>query len=837
MKNKIYGYFISTICLLAIFDAVVYAAATKPKEDLKIWYSQPASGWLESLPLGNGRIGALVFGGVSEERIILNEATLYSRESPIFDTLPDLTRHIDILTRMIRNGEYADADEYATKHVTGPAVPCYQPLGDLIFRFTGQDDFTAYTRELDLSSAVAKVSYKVGKTTFTREIFTSHPDNILIVRLKSDGGENLNFKILMESVHPTSHLTTGKRELVFTGQLPGIALRRTFEWVEEWGQQWKYPDIWDKEGKRRPEVNAFRQTPQSEETYPVLYNGKGIKFETRVRLLHCDGQVSADEDGLIVKKARDVVVAVAVASSFNGFEKDPVTEGLDVGRLNQTVLSGVTGKSYNRLIRDHTADYRNLFDRVSLQIPNQPSKTNQTTEQRKTNYSLVSDPSFAALYFQYGRYLLISSSREGGQPANLQGLWNVDVIPPWGSAYTTNINLQMNYWAAESTHLSECHEPLFQFLKEISASGKRVAGDMYKLPGWVLHHNTSVWRGAHPVDWFGTISFWPMGGGWLCRHLWQHYLYTKDLLFLKETAYPIMKGAAQFYNSWLIDDGNRRLVTPVSNSPENAFIYIDEYGRQKSAGMTMAGTLDLAIIRELFQNTIDAEKILQTDIDFSLVLESKLAKLYPYQIGKRGQFLEYFKEFIESPPRHNTSPYYPLYPGNQFTLEKNPELTQAVKTLILNRTASRPGGGGWVAAWYAALWARLGEGERTLPYIEGLVNRTHLNLFSGGGSVFQIDANLGYTAAVAEMLLQSHSGEIKLLPALPGAWPSGTVNGLCAEGGFEVSLSWQDMNLTGATIKSKTGNRAIIRYGGKSVEMEMKPNETIRLDAGLKPVK
>ncbi|MDR3261320.1 MAG: glycoside hydrolase family 95 protein [Tannerella sp.] len=830
-----------SICLYAVaallLTAGTRAAEAQSGDDLKIWYSQPATDWLGAIPLGNGRIGAMALGGVSEERIILNESSLYSRESPVLDTLPNLEKHLDIIARMIKNGNYADAEEYATKHVTGTAVPCYQPLGDILFQFQGQDGFTDYTRELDLSSAVAKVRYQVGDAGFTREMFTSYPDNALIIRFKSDRKGRLNFNVRMESVHPTVHLTAEKKEVVFTGQLPGLALRRTFEWVEEWGQQWKYPDVWEKDGKRKPESTFFNPDPQGNDHYPVVYNGKGIKFEARLRILRCDGQVSTDNNGLRVSGAQEVVIAVAVASGFNGFDKDPVTEGLSADTENRTVLSALANKPYSRLLQNHVADYQRLFNRVSLQIPREQSKTALTTEQRKTGYSLSSDPSFAALQFQFGRYLLISSSREGGQPANLQGIWNVDIIPPWGSAYTTNINMQMNYWAAEATNLSECHEPVFNFLKEVSVTGSRVAREMYNRPGWVLHHNTSVWRGAHPVDWFGQISFWPMGGGWLCRHLWQHYQYTKDLPFLRETAYPVLKGAAEFYNAWLADDGNGHWVTPISVSPENAFIYIDETGRQKMAGMSMASSLDLAVIRELFQYTIEAENILHVDGGLSPALADKLSRLYPYQIGQRGQFLEYFKEFIESPPRHNTSPYYPLYPGDQFTLQKNSALAQSVKTLMLNRTDSRPPGGGWVGAWYVALWARLGEGDRTLPYIEALVSRTHQNLFSGGGSVFQIDANLGFTAAVTETLLQSHSGELNLLPALPGAWPVGTVKGLCGEGGFEVSMSWQEKRLTSATVKSKTAGHAKIRYGEKIIEREMKPGETLRLDGGLNPIK
>ena len=820
-----FTFFLVT-ALSALCTAQNEAGKKNSTDDLKLWYSKPAAGWLEALPLGNGRIGAMVFGGVPEDRVILNESSLYSREPSIIDTLPDITRHIDILSRMIKNGEYADADEYSTKHVTGPAVPCYQPLGDIVFKFSGQDKFSDYKRELGLSDAVAKTNYSVGGTNFTKEVFVSHPDNVVIIRIKAGKQGALNFNLSMESVHPTATMKAeGNNEFSFAGQLPGIALRRTLEWVEEWGQQWKYPEIWKKDGVRRPEASA------------ILYNQKGIKFEARVRVLSCDGRVSSSTQGLGIKGAQEVVIAVAVASSFNGFDKDPVTEGLNPAELNQDVLAKLNNKSYKQLLQNHIVDYQKLFNRVSFQLPGKEDFTKKSTEERKTNYSLSADPSFAALNFQYGRYLLISCSREGGQPANLQGIWNVDRIPPWGSAYTTNINLQMNYWPAEVTNLSECHQPLFQFLKEVTVTGGKVAHEMYGLPGWVLHHNTSIWRGAHPVDWYGFISFWPMAGGWLCQHLWQHYLYTQDVQFLRETAYPIMKGAAEFYNAWLVDDGNGRLVTPVSDSPENQFMYIDEHGQKRSAGMAMGCTHDMAVIRGLFQNTIEAEKILQNDAAFSGTLKSRLPKLLPYQIGSRGQFLEYYKEFIESPPRHNTSPYYPLYPGNQFTKNKSPELFESVKNLIESRTGSRPGGGGWMGAWYATLWARFGEREKTLSYIENLVSRTHLNLFSGGGAVFQIDANLGYTAAVAEMLLQSCDGAIELLPALPKTWDSGSISGLRAEGGFEVSMKWQGAKLASATIKSIVGTNAKVRCGDKTIDLKLKPGETVHLNAGLAVIK
>ena len=827
MKNNLKLICIAIISLqLSIITLSVLAIAPggKPRtnNDLKLWYTKPAIKWLEALPLGNGRIGAMVFGGVKQERIILNESTLYSGEPKTNEILPDINKHIDILSRLIRNGEYSDADDYSDKYLTGRAVPCYQPLGDIIFQFEGTNEFTNYRRELDLSQAIAKTQYQNGGISFTRDVFVSHPGDAIVVHMKADKKGALNFRMKMESQHPTTHSTaSGNKEFIFTGQLPGFVLRRTREWVEEKNQQWKYPELWDKYGERKPDVST------------IQYNQKGMYFEVRVHVLSCDGHVFVNASGINVEKAKEVVLAIAVASSFNGFDKSPTKEGVEPALRTRTVIAKVATKTYKQLLNDHLVDYKRLFDRVSFQLSSKDGQTNLPIDERKKNNAFFDDPSFEALMFQYGRYLLISSSREGGQPANLQGLWNVDRVAPWGSSYTTNINLQMNYWAAETTNLSECHEPLFQFLREVSITGGKVAREMYNRPGWVLHHNTSIWRDASPVDWRGPVSFWPMAGGWLCQHLWQHYVFTQDNKFLIQTAYPLMKGAAEFYDSWLVSDDNGHLITPVSNSPENQFIYIDEHGLKKSAGMTMGSTLDMAIIRELFQNTVEAGKLLNKDTVFCNKLEGRLSRLSPFQIGSKGQLLEYYKEFIESTPRHNFSPYYPLYPGNQFTLRGTPELTESVKTLILNRTGSNMGGG-FPTAWLAALWARLGDGDRALSYINGLIKQTHVNLFNGADSVFQIDANLGYTAAVVEMILQSHAGEIELLPALPKAWSSGSIKGLHARGGFAVDIIWQNGKLSQATIKSNTNSKLVLRYGKKTTNLTIKKGNTLIINQDLK---
>jgi alpha-L-fucosidase 2 len=391
----------------------------------------------------------------------------------------------------------------------------------------------------------------------------------------------------------------------------------------------------------------------------------------------------------------------------------------------------------------------------------------------------------------------------------------------------------MNYWGVETANLAECHEPLMQFMREVSVTGARVARQMYHRPGWVLHHNTSIWRDAQPVDWYSYVSFWPMGGGWLCEHLWEHYLFNPDSTFLRRTIYPILKGAAQFYDSWLADDGNGRLLTPVSDSPENMFYYTDQNGEQKSGGITMGSTLDMAIIREVFINTMEAGRLLGADKKWRAHLQARFAQLLPYQVGSRGQLLEYYKEYKEVPPRHNTSPYYPLYPGAQITPAKTPGLASAEEVLLKERGRA---GGGWPSAWLACCWARLHQGDTAMKYVDGLVMHRHSNFFNGGGTVFQIDGNLGVVAAVTEMLLQSHTGEIELLPALPAAWPSGSVKGLKARGGFEVSVEWKDGKMINSSIKNISGETSIVRYREKSTAVRVKKGETLYLNERLEPV-
>ena len=461
------------------------------------------------------------------------------------------------------------------------------------------------------------------------------------------------------------------------------------------------------------------------------------------------------------------------------------------------------------------ADYHKLFDRVDLQLPSSPEQKAMPTDQRIAQFETMGDPDLAALLFQFGRYLMISGSRPGGQPLNLQGIWNKDVVPAWNSGYTININTEMNYWPAEVTNLSECHEPLFRLIDELAVSGAETARNMYNRRGWVGHHNTSIWRESVPNDNVPTASFWPMVQGWLCSHLWEHYLYTQDQDFLKNRAYPLMKGAAEFFADWLIDDGNGRLVTPVGVSPENRFIM--DNGKQ--GAMTMGPTMDMAIVRETFTRTLQAAEMLGLDESLQAELKDKLPRLLPYQIGARGQLQEWMYDFKEWEPKHrHFSHLYGLHPGNQITADGTPDLFDAAKqTLILRGDEAS----GWSMGWKINSWARLQDGNHAYKVISNLFNPVGFGNGRKGGGLFknmldahppfQIDGNFGYTAGVAEMLMQSHAGFIQLLPALPDVWSEGNVSGLKARGNFELAMQWKQGSLSEATLLSNKGNECRLR--------------------------
>ncbi|MGH9889545.1 MAG: glycoside hydrolase family 95 protein, partial [bacterium] len=497
---------------------------------LSLWYDKPSEKWTDALPLGNGRLGAMVFGGTARERLQLNESTLYSGEPPADLRTVDITKDFDRVVDLIRAGRNSEADAYVSKHWLGRNQQCYQPLGDLFLDMDGEGEVTGFRRWLDLGSATAGVRYTRGGVTFTREMFASHPDQVIVVRLRASQPRALRFEVSLTSVHPTARTTATGAELVMRGQLPGYVGRRPLETIEQWGDQYKYPELYDASEKRRPQVEPFPGGGGGTALYGADIDNKGMFFEARL-LVRTNGRVSAGEGRLRVDGATEAVLFLGAASSFNGFDKSPSRQGLDPALRTTRDVHAAARHAFSVLRARHTQDHRALFDRVALVLAGDPAKEKLPTDQRIASFRETGDPGLAALCFQLGRYLLIAGSRPGGQPLNLQGLWNEQVIPPWASAYTVNINTEMNYWPAETTNLSELQQPLFDMLRDVAKTGALAARDMYKRRGWVLHHNTTIWRDAFPVDGVARAAFWNMAGGWFSSHLWERYLFAGDRRF------------------------------------------------------------------------------------------------------------------------------------------------------------------------------------------------------------------------------------------------------------------------------------------------------------------
>lgn len=777
-----FSVFLSAILFLAPARLCHASAESGPtNRSLLLWYRQPAQKWLEAMPIGNGYMGGMVFGGIPQERIALNESSFWSGAPHDYNDT-NAINYFPKIRDLVFAGKIPEAERMTEDHFWG--IPkrqqMFEPVGDLILKFDGADNVQDYRRELNLETGVAKTTYRIGDALFTREVFMSYPDHILVVHISSDKPGRVSVEANVNSVFIDS-VTAKPGKLIAHGS-------------------WKKP--------------GWVTDPH----LPAL-DGPGLKLETAMLAKADGGSSTATANSLRLEKVNSVTLILTIATSYVNYTNISASPA----ERCKKVLSKVGGKNYAALLQRHEKDFRGLMDRVQLNVGDPAMNEKPTDERLAAVRAGTPDPNLEALVFQFGRYILAASSRAGGQPANLQGIWNQDIVPPWGSKYTININTEMNYWPAEVCNLSECAQPLFDMIQDISVNGRETARDYYGCGGWVAHHNIDLWRGTAPVDSVGS-GLWPVGGAWLCQGLWEHYAFTGDKEFLRKY-YPAMKGAAQFLLEVMVEDPKHHwLVTPFSMSPEHH--YFDSHGTD--CVLSSAPTMDVGIIRELFPHCIEAGKILGVDADFGAKLESALAKVPPYRIGQSGFVQEWIEDWKPGAQGHNVSPNFPFYPGSSLTLRGNPEFAAAYERWMEAHVPH----GGFPLSWGIAMWARLERGDEVGSLIETYLNRSPAaNLHNNGSN--QSDASFGYSAAVAEALLQSHAGEISLLPALPAQWPQGSVSGLRARGGCTVSLEWKNGKLTSAEITNSNGGACKVRSGEKTADFTMKRGQTLHLNAEL----
>lgn len=746
------------LVLLGIFYFAACQSSETKGGKLKMWYDKPATVWNEALPVGNGRLGAMIYGDPAAEKIQLNEETFWSG-GPSRNDNPKALEALPKIRELIFNGKFKEAETMVNENMlTQLHGSKYQIVGDLVLNFPGHENFSNYYRELDLERAVFKTTYQVEDVTYTREVFASQPDQVIVVKLSANKKKKLNFSAHLQGPLQKVTRAVDSQTLEMTG------LSSTHEGVE--GQ---------------------------------------VKFCTRAKISAKGGSVSAETATINVKDASEVTILISMATNFVDYKTLTANE---VEKCSN-YLANAEKVSFNKMLDRHISAYQSYFKRSTFDLGTSPA-AQQPTDVRIKNFSKSYDPELVSMYYQFGRYLLISSSQPGGQPANLQGIWNDSTNPAWDSKYTININAEMNYWPAEKCNMPELHEPLIQMVRELSETGRQTARDMYACDGWVAHHNTDIWRISGVVD--GAFwGMWPMGSAWLSQHLWEPYLYNGDLKYL-ESVYPILKSACEFYQDFLIEEPTHKwLVVSPSISPENT-----PAGRPS---ICAGATMDNQLLFDLFSKTIKAASLLNQDVELMAEFKKILDRLPPMQIGQHGQLQEWMEDLDNPKDEHrHVSHLYGLYPSNQITPYATPELFDAARTTLKHRGDVSTG---WSMGWKVNFWARLLDGNHAMKLIKdqltlvdpvrsGRNGGTYPNFFDAHPP-FQIDGNFGCTAGIAEMLMQSHDGAIHLLPALPDEWKTGEITGLRAPGGFEVSFSWSEGAVQRVEIKSNLGGNCRIR--------------------------